>query len=168
MNHVSIVLFVLACLGTTTCKVQKAGSSATNHIPSDQNSAPPEASMDQLMFLVFQIKKNTGGDYSKIAVIKREKVNGKIKQGHPHEDTFENQLSIYQYNNQTVIDSIVCEHPLYKDVEDFHGNTMTTKSIELDSAEFFVRLQLNSKTNEIKIYEKLKQNKRQEINSIKL
>ncbi len=168
MNHLYIVSFILICIGTGACKTQKPTSSTISNITSNQNNAPQVATTDQLLFLVFQIKKNIEGAYSKITLIKREKVNGKLKQGHINEDTFENELIIYQYNHQTLIDSIVCEHPLYKNLEDFNGNTMTTRQVELDSAEFFIRLQLDSKTNEIKIYEKLKQNKLQQINSIKL
>ena len=82
-------------------------------------------------------------------------VNGKLKKdGSVNSNSQKNNLKLIQKDsNNRPLDSIYIENPLSKIVEYVNDDgEFEKRTINLDQAEFSVRLQLNPKTTEIVIY----------------
>jgi hypothetical protein len=61
------------------------------------------------------------------------------------------------------------EHPLYKHIEYLdENNSFAVKDTLLDKAEFFFRIQTQGHSNEIRVFETLKNKPREKLTIIKL
>jgi hypothetical protein len=122
-----------------------------------------------IVFLVFNIHKDTVSAKNIVELVSKKQSSGKIKDQKTSTVHFENYLSLFLYNNKKLIDSMTIEHPLYKHLEYLDSaNMLTVKDVILDKAEFFIRLQLRSEPDQIRFFEMSGNNGRKELNIIKL
>lgn len=122
---------------------------------------------DSIAFLLFKINKNTVDSKSFVQLVNEVHSVGKMKQASSQIITADNYLTLYFYNNKTLLDSIFLDHPLYKHLEYVEENgTPAAKDIELTEAEFFFRWQMQTNLNKIRIFETLKNKNRVELNPI--
>jgi len=103
-----------------------------------------------------------------IEFVSKTEIIGKIKNEYQSQVNSENFLTIDLYEQDKLIKTIAIAHPLYKNVEYLEGNSLVSKSIELNTEEFFIRLQIKDKSNKIKISETLKNATSKELTTIKL
>lgn len=103
-----------------------------------------------------------------IELVEKTKTNGKIKNDYQNPIDSENYLTIDVYENDKLINTLVIEHPLYKRVEYSDGKTLISKSVELNMAEFFIRLQLNENSHQLKISETIKNTAKKELTTINI
>jgi hypothetical protein len=122
---------------------------------------------DLIGFLVFKIRKDSVRGKDVIELVSKTQSDGKIKGNSPASTDFEDYLTIEVFKQNKLINVTFIEHPLYKHVEyvDEQGN-LSTKYIELDQAEFFVRLQMKGNSNKIRISETLKNAPKRELKTI--
>lgn len=124
---------------------------------------------DSIVFVVLKISKDSLQGKNVIELVSKTKTVGKIKNEYQSQADAENYLTIDLYEQGKLIKTIVISHPLYKKIEYLEGSSLTTKSIDLNSEDFFVRLQINdSKSNKIRISETLKHSAKKELAVINL
>ena len=120
----------------------------------DTLSQDPIKRSDELLFLVFKIKKGTSDQDNQVILVSKQKVEGTLKRSSVATDFHgDHKLVIYQYDGARVKDSIVINHPLYPHMESYDHGHMSQHALMLDSAEFFVRFQLHGKAQQINIVE---------------
>ena len=138
-----------------SCTVSRKNDSSTN---TDSNS---------IVFVTLSIHKDSTNSKHIIELLSKTQSSGKIK----NQNSFhsENYLSIYIYNNNKLVDTMTIEHPLYKHLEYLNAkNTFSVKDTVLDRAEFFIRVQTHGNSNEIRIFETIKNKTKNELTTIKL
>ena len=122
-----------------------------------------------IIFLVLNIHKTPIDAQNIVELVSKTESDGKIKNQNINIFHSENYLSAYVYNNKTLVDTIMIEHPLYKHFEYLDANnTFSVKDTILNKAEFFLRLQTQGRSNEVRISELLKNKARKELAIIKL
>ncbi len=154
-----ITLFIILSILFVSCNLYKESKNEAKNIQTNDTS--------NIYFLVFKISKDSISNKSKIELIKKTKIAGKLKEmGEP--SAYENYLTIDIFQNKQVARTVTIEHPLYKHVEyiDENGN-FVAKNLELKKADFFVRCQLIGKLDEMKIYETLKSKAKKNLTTIK-
>jgi hypothetical protein len=155
-----VFLFLLS-----SCTLARETKTNSATVPS--NPAPVEGNEKSIVFAVLNIRKDSTTSKSTVELVNVIQTAGTIKT--KKSDIHENYLTIFLYNNSKLIDSMTIEHPLYKHVEyQDDKNTFSAKEIELDSADFFIRMQVERKSSEIRIFETLKNKSKEELNTIKL
>ena len=150
-------IFILLSIILTSCTSTKTTESSI-----------PNSSENAIYFLVFKISKDSLQEKSSIELVSTTKSIGKFKNDNLDHIDSENYLTFDLYEQDQLINTILLEHPLYKNVEYVEGNTFATKSIELNTEEFFVRIQMKGNSNKIKVSETLKDSIKKELLSIKL
>lgn len=149
--------FLLLSIILTSCISTKI---TENTIQNNNESA--------IYFLVLRISKDSIQGKNTIELVSTTKTIGKFKNDSHNSIDSENYLNIDLYEKDQFINTIVLEHPLYKNVEYLDGNKLKTKYIELKTADFFIRLQMNGNSNMIKISETLNNSIKEELLSFKL
>jgi hypothetical protein len=122
---------------------------------------------DMIGFLVFKIGKDSVHGKNVIELVSKTISSGRIKNDFQAPTVFENYLIVEVFGKNKLANTIIIEHPLHKHVEyvDDRGN-LVTKFVDLDHAEFFVRLQLSGNSNRIRISETLKNAAKRELKTI--
>ncbi|MGV8964515.1 MAG: hypothetical protein ACOH2V_14200 [Candidatus Saccharimonadaceae bacterium] len=157
---VKIRTLLLLSILLTSCGLTKRAENNTGNIQNEDNNS--------IVFLVLKISKDSIQKKNVIEFVSKTKSVGKIKNDYQGLIDSENYLTIDLYEQDKLIKTIVIPHPLYKSVEYLDGNTLTTKSIELNKEEFFIRLQMKDNSNKIRISETLKNTIPKELTTIKL
>lgn len=157
---VKIRTLLLLSILLTSCGLTKRTENNTGNIQNEDNNS--------IVFLVLKISKDSIQKKNVIEFVSKTKSVGKIKNDYQGLIDSENYLTIDLYEQDKLIKTIVIPHPLYKSVEYLDGNTLTTKSIELNKEEFFIRLQMKDNSNKIRISETLKNTIPKELTTIKL
>ena len=121
-----------------------------------------------LVFVLLKINRDSIQQKNTIELISKTIASGKMKDGFQNQSKSENYLTIDQYAQGKLVKTFTIQHPLFKQVEYSDGNNLTSKTIELDSANFFIRLQLSGSSNKIKISETLKDTPTRELTTLKL
>lgn len=121
-----------------------------------------------LLFLTFRIKKapdQAAG--SVIGLLNKTTVAGKLKPEPPAPDFPGPRLRIDTYRKNKVVHTLFQEHPLYKRFEyaDESG-VLTAKNVELNEAEFFIRMPVQG--DRIKISEIIPPAKEKALITVKL
>jgi hypothetical protein len=150
-------IFIQWSLILTSCTTTKTTESTIQNY--NENS---------IYFLVFKISKDSLEEKSSIELVSTTKTIGKFKNDNLDHIDSDNFLTFELFEKDQLVKTIVLEHPLYKNVEYVEGNTFATKSIELNTEEFFVRIQMKGNSNKIKVSETLKDSIKKELLSIKL
>lgn len=146
-------LLLISC--TTSKKVD------TNTISSGES---------KIFFVVMKISRNPALGKSTIALISSTPVDGKLKNTITEKIHSQEYLTLDVFEQDSLAQTIVISHPLFKHIEyaGGNGNVLTAKDIILDSADFFVRLQLNEHSSSIRISETLPNKPIQELSIIQL
>jgi len=151
--------FLLLSILLTSCGLTKRTESNRSNIQYDDNA---------IVFVVLRISKDSVQGKNVIEFVSKTKTVGKIKNEYQSQVDSENFLTIDLYEQDKIIKTIVIAHPLYKRVEYLDGNALSSKSIELNKEEFFIRLQIKDNSNKIRISETLKNAAAKELTTIKL
>ena len=140
-----IIRFLCIILSFCSCDTSKEVISQANK-PIDT---------DKIIFLNYIISKNSD-ELIEVKFIDKIIVEGKLKAPSPTNfDPEKGALRLIQMDSKhQPLDSISIENPLSKTVEFINESGQFEKrTIDLESAEFSVRMQLNSKTTFIVIYD---------------
>jgi hypothetical protein len=122
-----------------------------------------------IVFMVLNIRRDLIDNKHIIKLVSKTECNGKIKNQPKNILCSGNYLTIYQYNDKNIVDSIILEHPLYKHFEYLDDNdNFSVKDTIIDKADFFFRIQAESNTTKLKILETLKNKSREELITIEL
>lgn len=124
--------------------------------------------VETIAFLVLRIRKDTVQGKNTIELVSLTKTAGKIKSDPQNHIDSENYLTLELYEQGKLINTMLIAHPLYKRVEYADGNTLKSKSIELDKEEFFIRMQVKGDSGKIRVFETLKGTSKKELMTIKL
>jgi len=128
-----------------------------------KNSSP------NICFLTFRISKDSMSNTNKIELLNQIITEGSFK---PEIQEFSNWNSKLQFElidqNHSIM-SVFIEHPLYKNIEyiDEHDQ-FKSKQLELNTAEFFIRLQWIGQNATLKISEYHNQSSKKLLSTIKL
>ena len=153
------ILLLLAIL-LISCGVSKKTE------PSQENTTSVDENV--IVFLALKINRDSIQQKNTIELVSKTIASGKMKDLLQSQSKPENYLTIDQYTQGKLVKTSIIQHPLFKQVEYSDGNNLTSKSIELDSANFFIRLQLSGSSNKIKISETLKDTPTRELTTLKL
>jgi hypothetical protein len=156
------ILFLILLSSCTLIRETRTNSAIVplNPVKAGGNEKP-------IVFAVLKIKKDSATAKTNVGLVSIIETAGTVKA--KKHNLYENYLTIFLYNNSKLVDSLTIEHPLFKHVEYLDDmNSFRAKEIELDSAEFFIRMQLERNSSEIRIFETLKNKSKEELNTIKL
>ncbi len=120
-----------------------------------------------MLFLVFKIRKNAGQDGSSIELLSKTQGAGKVKRSATPPPITNHLLTIDFYRKNKIVHAMIIEHPLYKHIEytDETGK-LASKDIELDEAEFFIRMPVQG--DAVKISETIRPGAEKLLTKIKL
>lgn len=122
-----------------------------------------------ILFLVLRISNDSINNKNIIEVVSHSKSSGKFKPNTDSNPEYENDLSFELFDQGKLISSTIIEHPLFKTVEFTDElNNLTKKIVKLNKKEFFVRLQMTNDSDNVRIFEKLKNGSKTELNNVKL
>ncbi len=124
----------------------------------------------KIFFVVMKISKNPALGKTTIALISSTPVAGKLKNTTTEKIHTAESLTLDVFERDSLAQTIVITHPLFKHVEytNESSNALTAKDITLDSADFFVRLELSEHSSRIRISETLPNKPTQELSIIQL
>lgn len=155
------VLWVVLSILMSSCTVARKMES--------DNSQVQQKDRDAILFLVFKISKDSVQDKKIIKLISNTESSGKLKPQAQLAADYENYLTIEVFEQKRLANTIIIEHPLYKNVEYVNDQGMLeTKHVELDQAEFFIRFLMTGTPTTIRISESLKGNAIRELETISL
>jgi hypothetical protein len=124
---------------------------------------------DGIVFLIFKIIKDKNSDKNKIEYIKNIKTSGSLKNNYTESINSDNILTIEIYRNDILDQNISINHPLYKNIEYLNeDNTFARKEVISEEEEFSIRISNRNSKTIIKISETLKNNKKQQLTTLKL
>ena len=153
-----LLLFVLSFLSCTPKNKSLASAKVIeNEIP-------------QIVFLTFNVVKDTLTKKVSISLKNKIVVNGKFKdQEQISAKNSPNNLTLVFGNGNKVLKEIYIEHPLYKRV-DVYGDKgeISTKEINLTTAEFTLRIEKQKEINKVTIHEFVNFTETKSINILKL
>ncbi len=132
------------------------------------NESIQQTDKSEIVFLVLRISKDSIQKKNVIEFVSKTKSEGKIKNDNQENLSYDNYLTIEVYEKDKRVNTIIMEHPLFKQVEYLDGNTLSSKSVVLDKQEFFIRLQIKGESAQIKVYETLKNTTQKELTTLKL
>lgn len=120
-----------------------------------------------IVFLVFHIRKDAGQNTRRVELLSKTLSAGKIKQPESLLPDTNHFLGIDVYRKNKVVYTMTIEHPLYKRIEyaDENGK-LASKDIELNEAEFFIRIPVPG--DAVKISETLRPGAEKLLTKIKL
>lgn len=151
---------ILLSIILTSCSLSRRTESNENTIQNNDKN--------EIVFLVLKISEDSIQGKNVIEFVSKTKTAGTIKDYRQDHNDYGNYLTIDVYEQNKLINTIIIEHPLYKRVEYFDGNVLTSKSIELAEQDFFIRMQMTGKSTKIRIYETLKNTIKKEMTTIQL
>ncbi len=109
----------------------------------------------RIVFLKYAIKKTPKGQ-KKIRFIDKKMAGGRLKNHHKNskENFKQGDLICYQLDKKSsILDSSIIKNPLLKSIEYLDDSkSFQTDTVDLDSARFSLRLQLNTDTRYISIH----------------
>ncbi len=136
-------------------------------IQTDENKTLVQPPADEIVFVVFKVTKNAARNV--IAIISTAKSYGKMKAEIEKPISSENYLTIEIFQNERLVQTKRVEHPLLKYVEyPNENNQYVSKQLDLDEAEFFIRLQKKQGSTKIRISETLKNKSINELQTFTL
>jgi len=140
--------------------------SLTRRMETDQSKVQDR---NVIVFLVFNISKDSVQGKNLIELVSKTESSGKIKEDAQSPAEFEDYLSIEVLEQNQRPNVITVEHPLHKHIEfvDDRGE-LASKYVELNQAEFFIRFQSSGNPLKIRISETLKNGVKSELKSFKL
>jgi len=128
---------------------------------------PAEA--DVIVFVTFNIHKDSISNKNNIEMISKTRCSGTIKKQPEKIVNAENFLTVYIYDHKNLVDSIIMAHPLYKHFEYIdENNHFAVKDTVIDKADFFLRVQAPGTSGRMSIFETLKNHSKEELTTIKL
>ena len=131
-------------------------------IHSDENEVAVKSPTDEIVFVVFKMTKNA--NQNTIAIISTTKTSGKMKPEIERPISSENYLTLEIFENDKLVQTKRVEHPLHKNVEYLNDNNQyVSKQVDLDDAEFFIRLQKKAGFTKVRIWETLKDKPNKEL-----
>jgi len=141
LNRFSLFCIVFACM-LAACKSPQPAATAEVQVE-ETVETNGEVQEDIIVFLLFNMVKDTVGNSSAISTFQVYESPGKLKEGladMPPADQF--LMCILSNEFQTESDTFYLEHPLYRNVEFVNDqNQLERKLVEMDQAEFFARIQ---------------------------
>ncbi|MES2766256.1 MAG: hypothetical protein V4642_10325 [Bacteroidota bacterium] len=145
--------------------------SCTSTKPPETKKQPAAFDSDSnaIVFVVLKIRKDSAQGKNIIEVVSKTQSAGIIKNKAQTRTDPENYLTIDTFKNDSLFSTMTMEHPLLKRIEYIDDkNTLQSKSIELDTEEFFIRLHIKGKSNWLRISETLKNGLKKELTTIQL
>ena len=135
-----------------------------------QNESNENPENNSIAFVVLSIRKEKADAKSVIELVSKTQSPGTIKKQAQHTPLTGNYLSIYLYKNKKLSDSMIVEHPLHKHFEYSDANgALAVKDTIFEKADFSIRLQIQGQSNEIRIFETLRnKTRREELATLKL
>jgi hypothetical protein len=135
--------------------------------PIEGTPTKQEQPTDYIVFLVFKMQKET--DTNKITLIDQIIKPGIMKSEPEATIDSDTYLSIDLFQNNKLLKTIKKEHPLYKHIEyTDDNNQLTSKNIEVEQDDFFIRIQKKSFPIQVKISEVIKNNLKKELLILKI
>ncbi|NOT36762.1 MAG: hypothetical protein HOP11_05245 [Saprospiraceae bacterium] len=122
--------------------------------------------VEMIVFLVMKMHKNESTGNNSIILLSSQITEGKIKTTNKNEIYSENYLNFEFLKDKKRIEQFKTEHPLYRHIEFQTDTGLTSKSIVIDSIEFFERFQLSQLPDQIRISEKRKDKETLLLNKI--
>jgi hypothetical protein len=124
---------------------------------------------DKIVFMMFNIRHDSVRQKSIVTLLEQKPVAGTIKEKPQDEHRPDNYLLAEVCRDTTVLQTIILEHPLYKQVEFINGEQQfAKKEVMLPQAEFFLRLQLRGRGLELRVSEVLHKKEKTQLNIFKL
>ncbi len=149
-----LLTFLFCCCGTS--KMQ-----------SNESEVATKSPTDEIVFAVFKMTKKA--NQNTIEIISTTKSNGKMKPEIERPIDSENYLTLEIFENDNLVQTKRVEHPLLKNVEYLNDNNQyVSKQVDLDDAEFFIRLQKKEGFTKVRIWETLKDTPKKELQTFKL
>jgi hypothetical protein len=125
--------------------------------------------IDGIVFLTFKINKDPNNNTNKISHIGTIKTEGTLKNNSIEPVNSQNTLNIEIFINGILDQNIVINHPLYKSLEYLNENkSFSRKEVELDEAEFSIRITNKTSEKTIIISETLRNKTKKEKYKFKL
>lgn len=158
------MIYFLTLLFVYSCSVKHNRlTHSDNETLENENYNQP---IDTIAFLLFSIQKSKLD--TKIILKSISKSEGIIKDKNIYSNFIGDKLSFYFYNQNIAVDSFFLEHPLFKKVEYTDDeNKFVSKQLDLDSTDFFIRIQLKNNYQTLKVTEQY-HNKLKEILTVQL
>lgn len=132
-------------------------------LPTAQNET------NEIVFLTFRIDKDSVSKTNKLTLTNKTKSAGKFKktvEDKPHHANF---LTLEVFTKGKPSQTIVIEHPLFKHLEyTDKDNKYAFKDAEVDTEEFFVRIQTNGSDNSVLISETLQNSQKRILLTLNL
>jgi hypothetical protein len=155
------IVMLLLVLFLTSCSLLRRMENDSGKIQAQRS--------DVILFLVFKISKDSVQNKNVIEPVSQDQSPGQIKAEPDSPNEFEDYLTVEVFEQNRRANVIIVEHPLRKHIEyvDDHG-MLASKLVELDQAEFFIRVQLTGNSAKIRISETLKNTVRRELKTFKL
>ncbi|WP_309642149.1 hypothetical protein [Flavobacterium sp.] len=134
---------------------------------SNESEVATKSPTDEIVFAVFKMTKKA--NQNTIEIISTTKSNGKMKPEIERPIDSENYLTLEIFENDNLVQTKRVEHPLLKNVEYLNDNNQyVSKQVDLDDAEFFIRLQKKEGFTKVRIWETLKDTPKKELQTFKL
>lgn len=149
-------------LASCTAHRSATGSGSSSFL---QETARP----DHVIFLTLNISRDTAAGQSQIRVLNTVSKEGTLKRGDLEPETHAGaRLKCELLAGESVTDSFLVEHPLFKDVEYLNDqHAYARKEVRLNSQDFFIRFR-QGQAQSIRISEMLPGIAMQELLTIKL
>ena len=160
----SILLIFIILLGVVSCK------STNNKTEYKVNGSSELVSYaDQIAFLMFTIEKDTLKNKNIVQLKDMKFASGTMRDDNSDKIKSAYFLTVEVYENSLLSRTFYVEHPLYKKAEfSTSDGKLTTKTVELDKSDFFIRIQVKSQQTEIIISETLSDEIKNELIILKI
>jgi len=136
-------------------------------ISADKTEVASKSSVDEIVFVVFKIRK--GSNKNSIEIISTTKATGKMKADLERPIDPENHLTLEIIENNQLVKTLRVEHPLNKIVEYLNDNNQyVSKQVIADEGEFFIRIQKKAGQSKIRVLETLNGNTKNELQTFNL
>lgn len=156
MSLLQKIIFFSSVFLISACSI-KNKQQISSEINTEENITTNPSS-DTFAFLLFHIEKGNDRTNSFLTLKSSKKNVGKLKSNDLNQVNSNNKLSFYFYHSNKIVDSFSIEHPLYKSIEYTNDkNEFETKQLNLDSTDFFIRIQLKENYQLLKVDETFNQ-----------
>lgn len=143
MRFLLILLFALL----TACKPTR--------IPDNYWAEQPKEPKREILFLVFDIRKDSIAKQNKVTLMSKTNVAGQLKKQPDATPSTPNFLTVELLSNGKPTRTFAIEHPLFKHVEYQENGRYISKDAQVDREEFFIRVQNDRSENTVRITETL-------------
>jgi hypothetical protein len=127
-------------------------------LPESTNDVAGELTLDdgkmqeQIAFLTFNIEK--AAPLNKIWLQEKKSAPGSMRNNISNRMNSTHYITVHVYENDLLRETFYMDHPLFRRVEYVSEDSqLTTQTIELDNAEFFIRLPVRAKNTRLVLCE---------------